>query len=76
MNCRTDATRRAVTAKVTAEHQRIAARMLADCTCALSRSETSFLHRIREQSVISSRQSRWLSDLDVRVKWEMSHDDF
>lgn len=58
--------------KVLADHQRQACQAIEDGKRHLSRAETSFLHRIREQDVITDKQRRYLNDLDVRLKWELS----
>ena len=38
----------------------------------LSRTENSFLHRMRESLYISPAQQRWLDDIDTRLRWEAS----
>ena len=58
--------------KVLAEHQRQACKAIETGKGLLSRAESSFLHRIREQVVITDKQRRYLNDLDVRLKWELS----
>lgn len=68
----TAATQRVVRLKALAEHQRQACAALECGQGILSRSEASFLHRVREQTVISASQRRYLNDLDVRVRWERS----
>lgn len=67
-----NATQRVVRLKALAEHQRLACIALDGGKAFLSRSEASFLHRIREQPDISDKQRRYLNDIDVRLKWEMS----
>ena len=61
-----------VRVKVLAEHQRRACQAIETGKGLLSRAESSFLHRIREQVVITDKQRRYLNDLDVRLKWELS----
>lgn len=51
-------------------HQRMAWLCLAAGAGNLSRSENSFLHRMRESRYISPRQQDWLRDIDVRLRWE------
>ncbi|WP_374394414.1 hypothetical protein [Sphingopyxis sp.] len=51
-------------------HQRMAWLCLAAGAGKLSRSENSFLHRMRESRYISPRQQDWLRDIDVRLRWE------
>ena len=51
-------------------HQRIAWLCLAAGAGNLSRSENSFLHRMRESRYITPRQQDWLRDIDVRLRWE------
>lgn len=53
-------------------HQRKAWRTLAAGGGRLSRTENSFLHRMRESRYISPRQERWLDDLARRLDWEAS----
>ncbi|MDK2756432.1 MAG: hypothetical protein KYX66_06825 [Blastomonas fulva] len=65
-------TQRVVRMKALAEHQRQASMALEDGGEFLSRSEKSFLHRVREQSDITAPQRRYLADLNLRVNWEMS----
>lgn len=65
-------TRNVVMAKALAHHQRTASELLAIGSGKLSRGEASFLHNIREREFLSPGQSRWLRDLDVRLKWELA----
>ena len=58
--------------KALAEHQRQACQAIESGKRHLSRAETSFLHRIREQVVITSKQRKYLTDLDARIRWELS----
>lgn len=51
-------------------HQRMAWLCLAAGAGNLSRSENSFLHRMRESRYITPRQQDWLRDIDVRLRWE------
>ena len=53
-------------------HQRKAWLLLASGGGNLSRSENSFLHRVRESKSISAAQSRFLDDIDIRMRWEAS----
>lgn len=53
-------------------HQRKAWLILASGGGNLTRSENSFLHRVRESKAISPAQSRWLDDIDIRLRWEAS----
>lgn len=74
MNGPANHTRRAVMAKVLAEHQRQAWNAIDTGAGHLSRAEISFLHNVREQIVITDNQRRWLNDIDVRLQWELSHE--
>ena len=51
-------------------HQRTAWLCLAGGAGNLSRTENSFLHRMRESKYISPRQQDWLRDIDTRLRWE------
>jgi len=51
-------------------HQRMAWLCLAAGAGNLSKTENSFLHRMRESRYISPRQQDWLRDIDVRLRWE------
>lgn len=53
-------------------HQRKAWLILAGGGGKLSRAENSFLHRVRESTSISTAQSRFLNDIDIRMRWEAS----
>lgn len=51
-------------------HQRKAWLILASGGGHLSRTENSFLHRVRESKFITQAQSRWMDDIEIRVRWE------
>lgn len=51
-------------------HQRMAWLCLAAGAGNLSKTENSFLHRMRESRYISPRQQDWLRDIDIRLRWE------
>lgn len=53
-------------------HQRKAWLILAAGGGHLSRSENSFLHRMRESRYLSPAQQRYLDDIDIRLRWEAS----
>ena len=53
-------------------HQRQAWLALAAGGGRLSRTENSFLHRMRESRYISPDQQRWLNEIGVRLEWEAS----
>lgn len=74
MSASSTPTRRAVTIKALYSHQQLASEAIATGRGILSRNETSFLHRIREQIDITENQRRWLSDINVRLQWELSHE--
>ena len=65
--------RNAVSVKAAAlllPHQRTAWLCLAAGGGRLSRTENSFLHRMRDSRWISEKQERWLADIDLRLRWE------
>lgn len=68
-----NATRNVVIAKVLAEHQRQALHALLTGKPFLSRTEVSFLRRMRETPLASPRQESWVRDIDRRVTWEAEH---
>ena len=65
-------TRAVVRVKALAEHQRQACHAIETGKGLLSRAESSFLHRIREQLVITDPQRRYLRDVCTRLEWELS----
>jgi hypothetical protein len=62
--------REVVRGKVLMEHQRRAWLCLVAGAGKLSRSESAFLHNVREKRFITDRMERWLSDIDTRLRWE------
>lgn len=69
-----EGTRNVVRAKAAASglmpHQRTAWLCLVTGAGRLSRSESSFLHNMRERRFITDPQQRWLDALDARISWE------
>lgn len=71
-----EGTRNVVRAKAAASglmpHQRTAWLCLVTGAGRLSRSESSFLHNMRERRFITEAQQKWLDALDARISWEVT----